>query len=190
MVVRLLAVIAAVLLLSTPAVHPIDARADVEQAKATGGLVALYPRDADARVLAVPGGALPEELHVTLVNLGQDVRGMSDVELRHRLDAVAAGHPGPVEAQVFGHALLNPHDPERSPSTVYIVGDSAELVSLRQEILSFSQELFEPLPQAEPWLPHITAGYSTLESELTYTGPVAFDRIGLTWAGFSTYWQL
>lgn len=190
MVVRLVAVIAAVLLLSTPAVHPIEARADVEQAKLTGGLVALYPRDADAQLLAVPGGALPEELHITLVNLGQDVRGMSDVGLRQRLDAMAAGHPGPVEAQVFGYALINPHDPQRRPSTVYIVGDSAELVSVRQEVLAFSQELFEPLPQAEPWLPHITAAYRALESELTYTGPVVFDRIGLTWAGSNTYWQL
>jgi 2'-5' RNA ligase superfamily protein len=190
MVARLLAVIAAVLLLSTPAVHPVNARADVEQAKATGGLIALYPRDADARVLAVPGGALQEELHITLVNLGEDVRDMSDVELRHRLDAVAASHPGPVEAQVFGHALLNPHDPERRPSTVYIVGDSPELVSVRQDVLAVSQELFDPLPQLEPWLPHITAAYSALESELKYTGPVAFDRIGLTWAGSTTYWQL
>jgi 2'-5' RNA ligase superfamily protein len=179
MAVRLVAIIAA-LLLWTPAVQPVFARADIEQAKATGGIVALYPSDLDAHVLAIPGGTPPEELHLTLVDYGQDVSGLTDVELRRRLS----------EAQVFGHAVFNPNDPQRGPSTVYIVGDSAELASLRQQVLSLSQELFEPLAQHEPWVPHVTAGYSALETDLKYTGTVRFDRIGLSWAGCKTYWPL
>src|ERR1700687_4747516 len=176
MAVRLVAIIAA-LLLWTPAVQPVFARADIEQAKATGGIVALYPSDLDAHVLAIPGGTPPEELHLTLVDYGQDVSGLTDVELRRRLSDVVAGHPELIEAQEFGHA-------------VFTVGDSPELASLRQQVLSLSQELFEPLAQHEPWVPHVTAGYSALETELKYTGTVRFDRIGLSWAGCPTYWPL
>ena len=189
MIGRLVAVVVA-LLLCAPAVQPVFARADVEQAKATGGIVALYPSDIDAHSLAVPGGAPPEELHLTLLNYGEDVRGLTDVELRRRLDDMVADHPEPIEAQVFGHAVFNPNDEQRGPSTVYIVGDSPELASLRQQVLSFSQELFQPLVQYEPWIPHVTAGYGALETQLKYTGAVRFDRIGLSWAGSMTYWQL
>jgi 2'-5' RNA ligase len=189
MIARLVAVIIA-LLLCAPAVEPVAARADVEQAKATGGIVALYPSDIDAHGLAIPGGAPPEELHLTLVNYGEDVRGLNDVELRRRLDDLVADHREPIEARVFGHAVFNPNDEQRGPSTVYIVGDSSDLDLLRQQVLSFSQEVFQPLVQLEPWIPHVTAGYGALETELKYTGPVRFDRIGLSWAGSMTYWQL
>jgi 2'-5' RNA ligase superfamily len=189
MVVRLAAVIAAALLLG-PTVQPVFAHADVEQAKTMGGLVALYPSDVDAHALAVPGGTPPEELHLTLVNYGQDVRGQTDAELRRRLSDVAAGHPQPIKAEVYGHAVFNPNDAQRDPSSVYIVGDSTELAWLRQQVFSFSQELFELPAQHEPWVPHVTAAYSALETELTYTGMVLFDRIGLSWAGTTTYWPL
>jgi 2'-5' RNA ligase len=186
---RLLAVITA-LLLCAPAVQPVGAHADVEQAIETGGIVALYPSDTDAHGLAVPGGAPPEELHLTLVNYGEDVRGLTDGELRRRLDDVVADHREPIDAQVFGHAVFNPNDEQRGASTVYIVGDSPELASLRQQVLSLSQDLFGPLAQHEPWIPHVTAEYGALDTELKYTGAVHFDRIGLSWAGSTTYWQL
>jgi hypothetical protein len=186
---RFVAVVIA-LLLCAPAVQPVSACADVEQAKVTGGIVALYPSDVDAQRLAIPGGAPAEELHLTLVDYGEDVRGLTDVALRRRLDDLVTDHPEPIDAQVFGHAIFNPNDEQRGPSTVYIVGDSLELASLRQQVLSFSQELLEPLVQHEPWIPHMTAGYGALETELKYTGAVRFDRIGLRWAGSITYWQL
>src|SRR5215211_7080466 len=186
MVVRLVAVIAASLLLSAPTAPPVFARADVEQAKATGGIIALYPRDVDAHALAIPGGTPPEDLHLTLVDFGQDVRGLTDTELQRRLCDVVAGYPEPVEAQVFGHAVFNPNDAQLDPSTVYIVGDSPDLVWLRQHVLSLSHQLFELPAQHEPWIPHVTAGFSALETALTYTGTVRFDRIGLRWAGDTT----
>jgi 2'-5' RNA ligase len=190
MVVRLVAVIAASLLLWTPVVHSVVARADVEQAKAMAGIVALYPSDADAHALAIAGGTPPGELHLTLVDYGQDVRGVMDAELRQRLSEMVAGNAAPIKAQVFGHAVFNPKDAQRGPSTVYIVGDSPELAWLRQEVLAFSQALFQLPAQHEPWVPHVTAAYSALDTELTYTGIVLFDRIGLSWAGSTTYWPL
>jgi hypothetical protein len=49
--------------------------ADAEQAKAAGALIALYPRVVDARTLAIPSGEAPEDLHLSLVDFGKDVRG-------------------------------------------------------------------------------------------------------------------
>jgi hypothetical protein len=55
-------------------------------------------------------------------------------------------------------------------------------------------EAFErrfPLPaQHEPWIPHVTAGYGPSDTILTYTGPIVFDRIGLSWAGHTTFLAL
>jgi 2'-5' RNA ligase len=190
MVVRLASIIVAGLILSaTSIVRPFVAHADVDQAKATGGIVALYLRDVDAHALAIPGGAPPEELHLTLVSYGPDVRGLPETELRQRLSDTVADH-GPIKAEVFGHGVFNPNSAPRGVSTVYIVGDSPELVSLRQQVLSLSQQLIEVPPQHEPWVPHVTAAYRALDTDLTYIGMVEFDRIGLSWAGDTTYWPL
>ncbi|MDG4667779.1 2'-5' RNA ligase family protein [Mycobacterium sp. 236(2023)] len=190
MLVRLVAVVAAVLLLGTAGAPAITALADVEQAKTMGGIVALYPSDADAQALAVPGGAPAAELHITLVDYGPDVRGRPDAELRHQIGDLTARRRGPVAAQAFGHAVFNPHDPHRTPSTVYLIGDSPELVSVRQQLLSISQNLDQSIVVREPWIPHVTAVYGTLEKDLTFTGGVHFDRIGLSWAGTTTFWPL
>jgi hypothetical protein len=164
--------------------------ADAEQARATGGLIALYPRAVDAQTLAIPGGEALEDLHLSLVDFGKDVRGFSDGELRRRLDALTAGPTHPIEAQVFGHAVLNPDHGPSGAAVVYLVGDSADLVSLRRQILQFSERLSPPPTQYEPWLAHVTASYGLSDIFLTYTGPVIFDRIGLSWAGHITYFAL
>ena len=164
--------------------------ADAEQAKAMGGLVALYPRADDGPLLAIPGGEPLEDLHLSLVDFGVDVRGFSDVELKQRLDALKAAPTHPIEAQVFGHAVLNPDHGASGAAVVYLVGDSTDLASLRRQVLQFSEQLFQLPAQHEPWLAHITAIYGLSDILLTYTGPVVFDRIGLSWAGHVTYFPL
>jgi hypothetical protein len=164
--------------------------ADAEQARAAGGLIALYPRAVDAQTLAIPGGEALEDLHLSLVDFGQDVRGFSDAELRRRLEALMAGPTHPIEAQVFGHAVLNPDHGPSGAAVVYLVGDSTDLASLRSRILQFSEQLSPPPIRHEPWLAHITASYGLSDVFLTYTGPVVFDRIGLSWAGHITYFPL
>src|SRR5689334_3392493 len=163
---------------------------DAEQAKATGGLIALYPRAVDAQTLAIPGGEPLEDLHLSLVDFGMDVRGFSDVELKQQLDALKAAPPHPIEAQVFGHAVLNPDSGASGAAVVYLVGDSTGLASLRRQVLQFSEQLFRLPTQHEPWLAHITASYGLSGSLLTYAGPVIFDRIGLSWAGDITYFAI
>jgi 2'-5' RNA ligase len=190
MAARLLALMAALVVLCALTAPARPARADVEQARATGGIIALYLRDSDAAALAIPGGAPPQELHLTLVTFGPDVRSLPDTQLRRRLADLAARHPEPVVAQVFGHAVFNPNNVQLDPATVYMIGDSEDLATVRNQVLALSEELFQLPTQHEPWSAHVTADYGLSEAELKYTGPVTFDRIGLSWAGTMTFWPL
>lgn len=117
----------------------------------TGGMVALLP--ADPSLLAVPGGDAPEELHMTLAYLGDDVTGWDGevVAAVHQralalTDHAAEGAPpgpveevevgeyrgpgqmGPVTLNVFAHALFNPNGgPDgQDPATVYLFDGSEQ----------------------------------------------------------------
>lgn len=164
--------------------------ADAEQARADGGLIALYPRPADAQTLAIPGGEALDDLHLSLVEFPKDVRGFSDDALMQRLQALMAGPSHPIEAQVFGRAVLNPDHGPSGAAAVYLVGDSTDLASLQQRVVQLSERATPPPNLHDPWLAHITASYGLSDLFLTYTGPVVFDRIGLSWAGHITYFPL
>jgi 2'-5' RNA ligase len=154
--------------------------ADAEQAKSTGGMLALYPRDDYAQQLAIPGGEPPEDLHVTLFYFGEDVTEMpGEAELAQAASGIADQF-SPIVAKVFGHAVFNPDGDD--PCAVYLVGNSQDLGDLHFQL----QEVVAPYisqDQHAPWTPHVTAGYSTDPSALGYTGDIVFDRCVLKWAG-------
>lgn len=154
--------------------------ADAEQAKATGGMVALYPRVADAQKLVVPGGEPLEELHCTVIFLGEDVRGQDPTELIDNLHYVA-GNYGPIQAKIFGSAIFNSTGPD--PCVVYLVGGSPDLTPMFRDLKSFVEQRYPTATeQHDPWTPHITAAYGAGVG-MSYEGPVLFDRIGLRWPG-------
>lgn len=154
--------------------------ADTEQAKLTGAMVALYPRVTDAQKLVVPGGESLEELHCTVIFLGEDVTGLDPTELVGQLDYVSNNY-GPIEANIFAYAAFNPSGPE--PCMVYLVGGSPDLTPLHTELKRFVAERYPGSnEQHDLWTPHITAAYGS-EVMLSYQGPVVFDRIGLRFPG-------
>ena len=168
--------------------------ADAEQEKHTGGMVALYPRSDFAQMLAGPGGEPVDDLHVTLVFLGEDV-GYQDPRPLVVATARVAESYGEITGRVFGHAVFNPDGHEgRSPCAVYLVGHSPELSQIHTDVVRAAEDVF-PIPdQHEPWLPHVTAGYSDQASVHPsrggsplsigeFTGEVIFDRLGLAFAG-------
>lgn len=154
--------------------------ADAEQSKETGGMIALFPRVADAQQLVVPGGEPLEDLHCTVIFLGSDVRDQDPTELIDQLHYVV-GNFGPIEAKIFGSAIFN--STGEDPCVVYLVGQSPDLTPLFTGLKQFVAERYPgAAEQHDPYLPHITAAYGQGVG-MSYEGPVVFDRIGLRWPG-------
>lgn len=154
--------------------------ADAEQAKATGGMVALYPRMDDAQKLVVPGGEPLEDLHCTVTYLGEDVTGQDPTELLDFLYQLAPQFP-PIEANIFGSAIFNSSGDE--PCVVYLVGNNPHMTPLFQQLRRFVSERYPgAAEQHDPWIPHVTAAYGAGVG-MDYEGPVVFDRLGLRWPG-------
>ena len=169
--------------------------ADAEEAKATGGMIALYPRTMDADQMAVPGGEPPEDLHCTLVYFGSDVSSMNPADLPNALAQLADLTPV-IESRVFGHANFN------GEAAVYIVNDSGEdagttsqdqfnqLTNVQEQAYSLAAQLVGVPPQHQPWIPHITASYYATADSLQFSGTIYFDKIGLAWQGQTQYFYL
>jgi 2'-5' RNA ligase len=134
-------------------------------------MIALVPANADE--LVVDGGDPAEQMHLTLAYLGDDVTGMDDAtrgQLLVDVGALASATP-PVEAEVMGHAAFNPtgaHD--REPCAVYLVTAGA-LPALKAELAGHD------VGDHPVFLPHVTAGYGLTPDQLSFVGPVTFDRI-------------
>lgn len=160
-------------------------KADAEQAKSTGGMLALVPSAATATRLVVndPKAEPIEELHLTLAYFGQDVRGLySSVSAEMLMRDVAEAFP-PIQAKAMGHALFNPSGDE--PCAVYLIGDNDYLPELYHTVQDLLHTSYDMPRQHTPFIPHVTGGYDLPISKLGYDGPVTFDLITLKWAGES-----
>lgn len=160
--------------------------ADAEQAKQTGGMIAFRVSRRDAQNLAIPGFETVEDLHITLLYLGEDVPEQCPLEIVQACDSVTQQYEV-IEANVFAHAQFNP-DTEES-CAVYLVGNASQLEELRSDIRCLLEGLDIP-PNHTPWIPHITAGYGLPSQALEYIGPVLVDRITLNWRGRESSFDL
>ncbi len=162
-----------------------------------GGMIALMPTAEDAERLAIPGGELAEELHLTLFFLGDDGAAWTE-DQRNELEGILRPLAelyglGPVKAKAFGAAHWNGGGDY--PCWVWNVGDAEPgervpadgLLRVRAcvtEALESTHARPEMPPQHSPWAAHVCAAYSDdpgllaeLEARL---GPVTFDRIRLS----------
>lgn len=167
------------------------------------GMVALIPDN--PALLTVDGGDPPDQLHLTLAYLGEDVTGFDPlvVEGIHavvqrltgdRDAAMEAGLDGgsdieemgerPLTGTIFAHAVFNPDD--QDAATVYLLDGSADRERIDALHHNTVSDLRSTIGEAHfpeqhepyvPYVPHVTAGYGLPPGALTYTGPVTFDRI-------------
>lgn len=91
---------------------------------------------------------------------------------------------GPLSASIFSHAVFNPNgDGGRDPATVYLLdgtGHRDAIDQLAMEVQARARDAVGAAmfpEQHRPYIPHVTAGYGVPADQLTYTGPVEFDRL-------------
>lgn len=161
--------------------------ASAEEAKRTGGMIALVPSDEDIERLMVDGGEPAEDLHLTLAFLGDDVAEIDDETQEKIVDMARRYAQGVVNAEAFAVNIFNPGkiDSDGSPGGCIVlgVGRGDGLVELRSNIVSALGGLggFELPEQHEPWVPHITLKYTNDFADVggltDRVGPVTFDRL-------------
>jgi 2'-5' RNA ligase len=165
----------------------------------TGAMIALVPSDADLRRLAVHDGEPREQLHVTLIYLGEadDVSANARRLLVDRVRQLAGGWDGSIAAEGFSISVFNPpgtaRSDEKQRDTCIVLGLSGgELDSIHSAIetvaLDVQQERMYPLPdQHRPWIPHITLAYtddvSRVQALTDKVGPISFNQIRVAFGG-------
>lgn len=153
--------------------------ADAEQAKQSGGMIALLPRQQDAEMLAVSGGEPVEDLHMTVVYFGEDVTGVDASEVVDACYTVADQYIA-IDAKVFATAVFNPSGDD--PCAVYLIGDNPDISEMYRQLREVAESVPGTADQHDPYFPHVTIAYNPI-AELTYQGPIVFDRLLLAWAG-------
>lgn len=155
------------------------------------GMIALLPEDPAALTVDSKSALPASQIHLTLVYLGDDVTAWQEdrVELLIRDVAMAVQDlGGAIPARVMGHATFNPDggpDGTTESCAVHLIGHSGLLAPMRDLVDEVCQaRLVDDYPeQHQPFLPHCTAGYGLTAGDLTYTGPVVFNRIVVAIAG-------
>lgn len=153
----------------------------------TGGMVALVPSQADIDRLAVPDGELPEDLHLTLLVLGdaEQITG----EMRARIIDGLGAHVAelgdtvdtlPIKGHGFAISAFNPGSSERDTALVLGVGGE-DLGTIQAGVAEIVRRVFAFPEQHAPWVPHVTLTYTDdLPQLITLadrTGPIVFDRL-------------
>jgi hypothetical protein len=142
----------------------------------TGAMLAFLPSHTEA--LLVDGGEPADELHVTMLYLGDD-HTQYTVQDRHEISRVLSElNHGPITATVTGVQTLGSSEP---PATVLML-DSAELQVIRPRLKTELLGAGVPIPEDTypEYLPHLTVGYGTdlAASEHLVGQHLTLDRIG------------
>ncbi len=181
---------------------PLTAAAEVH----TGAMIALIPTVDDAERLAVDLGEPVDQLHITLMYLGNAADWSTDQRLAVE-DAVRpfARELSPVDAEGFAISVFNPPGSERNDGVqrdaclvLQLSGSSLAVVhsvvtALVQDVnhVAAGDPRVPTLPeiprQHSPWIPHMTLEYTddvSKVAELTdRVGPVRFDVLRFAFGG-------
>jgi 2'-5' RNA ligase len=152
-------------LTGTPDTTAPDSDTDPTQdPKRTGVMVAVYPDEATAKKIAVPGGEDPEELHVTLAFLG-DVsddagEGLDLQAASGKIVAacqVAAATYKPLSGIVAG---LGRFPDNGSGVPIWAPVDVVDLGAVREAVVDALKAAGLPVKDDHGFTPHMTLGYN------------------------------
>ena len=163
----------------------------------TGAMVALVPSLADRRRLAVDGGEPIDQLHTTLVYLGEAAEISGDVReaIVARLRSLVVDAPlARFAAEGFSINVFNPpghvKDDGKERDTCIVLGVGGAEIDRLHTLVTNAVSRIDGLKlpeQHKPWVPHITLTYTddvTQIRELTdKVGPVNYTKLRIAFAG-------
>jgi len=163
----------------------------------TSAMVALYPPPDAARAMALDGGELPEDLHVTLGFLGSDaVVRLDRDKIEAALVAFAAAN-GPVNGTVGGLARFHGTDDDGWPLVALI--DAPMLTEFRQRLVATLAAAGVEVASNHIFTAHATLAYVKPEDEEAAAAilaegieptPLHFGSIVLAWGDDRTVYTL
>ncbi len=164
----------------------------------TSAMVALYPSPDVAQSLALPGGELPESLHVTLGLLGSDaVVRLDRDKIEEALRAFAAVN-APVAGVVGGLARFTPVE-EGEPWPLVALVDAPGLTEFRQRLVGTLAGAGVEVSNLHGFTAHCTlalveTGDEWAAGEILSAGtartPMHFESIVLAWGDDRTAFRL
>lgn len=166
---------------SSEAVMPMVAAVDSDGEEHTGAMVALVPSDADIERLMVEDGEPADQLHLTLMFLGE-AADISENAREQIIAAVERYAEAPLSANGFSVNVFNPMA-SNSCIVLGVGNDDGSLQELQSNVASSLGGLagLQIPEQHTPWVPHVTLAYTDEfegVAELgTRTGPITFDRL-------------
>lgn len=169
--------------LTPPDADVVTAAADVHD----GAMIALIPAGEYLAGLTVPDGESEEQLHLTLIYLG-DANRIDEQNQQDIRDGIAdlADRQPVIEADAFAVSVFNPAGEE--PCVVLICGgESLDDVMMSVHAEVDRAEIPYPVPRL-PWIPHITLAYVdssdvNMNEYANRTGLVRFDRLRVAFGG-------
>lgn len=149
----------------------------------TKGMVALIPTAADAERLAVEGGLPVDELHLTLLFLGDAADWDDDA----RTGLVAAVRTtvgtGVIEGEGFALSAFNAGNDDHDTCIVLGVGGQS-VADIHTAVVEAATDAVPE--QRAPWAAHLSLIYTddlaVLAELVDRTGPVTFDRLRVAFA--------
>lgn len=151
-----------------------------------GDNVTEWPRELTAAVHNIAREVTDWDYMVTQAEARAEERGEDPAAVRrsYRSEERSPAQRGPLEASIFSHAVFNPNgDNGHDPASVYLLdgtGDRGAIESLSSDVNWRVREAIGDVwypEQHSPYIPHVTAGYGVPMENLTYSGPVEFDRL-------------
>lgn len=172
---------------SSEAVMPMVAAVDSDGEEHTGAMVALVPSDADIERLMVEDGEPADQLHLTLMFLGE----AADISENARAQIIAAVEryaDHPVRADGFSVNVFNP-TASNSCIVLGVGNDDGSLQELHSNVASSLGGLagLQIPEQHSPWIPHVTLQYTDefddVQVMASRTGPITFDKLRVAFGG-------
>ena len=178
-----------------PQLYPPEQTASLTAAAAgeppTGAMIALVPSADDADYLSVDGGEPAEQMHCTLLYLGEagDVLRETQTAIVERLrglveDQLRGEYELPIVADGFAVSMFNPD----TTDACVVLGLSGEDLDIIHSMIvdAVAEAGADTSGQHRPWVPHITLIYTSdagqVEDLVDRVGPIVLDRLRVAFA--------